>query len=131
HVRLARLGEHVLGASTLARGLDELLVDELLQRGVDRAGARAPHLGRSLGDCLDDAVAVRRSLRENRQDDGADVTAPRATPSASASATEPGAEGRHPTAQRCMDAPLGVGAVCGGTLGVVVEHGVMLLVLVM
>ena len=57
------------------RGRDEPLVLELGERGVDRAGARAPGAGAALLDLLHEAVAVARLLLEQEQDRGADVAA--------------------------------------------------------
>ena len=61
----------------LGRGLaDEVLVLELLERRVDGPGARPPDASGSLGELLDDLVAVHGLLGEQREDRGADVAAP-------------------------------------------------------
>ena len=62
--------------------LDQALVLELLERGVDGARARRPVAATALGDHLDDLVAVHRLLGEEREDGGADVAAARAAPGA-------------------------------------------------
>ena len=73
----ARLGQREDAAARFrGGGLDEAFVLELLERGVDRAGARRPVAATALGDHLDDLVAVHRLLGEERQDRGADVAAP-------------------------------------------------------
>src|SRR4051794_5401897 len=68
-------------------GLDQPLVLQLLDRRVDRAGARPPGPVAALGDLLDDLVAVellavRLGRPEDVEDRGAHVAAadPRATP---------------------------------------------------
>ena len=73
-------------------GLDQALVLELLERGVDRAGARLPDaLGAAL-DLLDELVAVLRLLLEEQEHGGADVAAPGAA-AATATAVPPGPDG--------------------------------------
>ncbi len=57
--------------------LDESLVLELLDGGVDRAGAGLPRAPGALGDLLDELVAVHLVAREDVEDGGADVTAAR------------------------------------------------------
>ncbi len=76
--------------SRFRRGrLDQALVLELLQRGIDRAGARRPVPAAALGDHLDDLVAVHRLLREERQDGGADVAPAGAATGAEKRCAEP------------------------------------------
>ena len=65
-------------------GPDQALVLELLQRRVDRAGARAPQALGALLELLHDLVAVARLLREEQQRRGADVAAARAPAPAAA-----------------------------------------------
>src|SRR5690606_2356786 len=52
---------------------DQALVGELLERRVDRAGARLPGAAAALVDLLDDLVAVARLLGEQDEDRRADV----------------------------------------------------------
>ena len=76
--------------------LDQALVLELLERGVDRAGARLPDaLGAAL-DLLDQLVAVLRLLLEQQEQGGADVAAPGAAAACAAAmaAGPPGRPGR-------------------------------------
>src|SRR5919106_2059051 len=47
---------------------DEALVLELLERGVDRAGARTPHAAASFGELLDDLVAMHGLCRQQPED---------------------------------------------------------------
>ena len=84
---LAPLGRELVGALALdLDGVDQALVLELLERGVDRAGARLPDaLGAAL-DLLDQLVAVLRLLFEQEQERGADVAAPGAGTASSAAA---------------------------------------------
>src|SRR3954453_20421145 len=83
---LAALGRELVRPLALGLGgLDQTLVLELLERGVDRAGARLPDaLGAAL-DLLDELVAVLGLLVEEEEHRGADVTAP-GTPAATATA---------------------------------------------
>jgi hypothetical protein len=61
-----------------------------LQGRVDGAGARLPQVLASLGDLLDDFVAVHRSLGEQHQDGGTNVTTAAAPAVAGASSTASG-----------------------------------------
>ena len=80
-VLAAGVGEHVAAAARLARfGLDEALVPQLLERRVDRAGARPPESAAALADLADDLVAVHRLLSQERERRGPDITAPCAAP---------------------------------------------------
>ena len=65
---------------------DEALVDQQLQRRVDRAGAGPPQALAALGDLLDHLVAVHRPLGEQSQDGRADVAALAASASAATAA---------------------------------------------
>src|SRR5262249_48421168 len=56
-------------------GLDQRLVLELLQGGIDRPGARAPDAPTALADLLNDLIAVPGLLGQQRERGGADVTA--------------------------------------------------------
>src|SRR5581483_3245347 len=67
--------EKPLGAFRFG-GDDQSLVDEQLQRRVDRAGAGPPQAVAALADLLDHLVAVHRPLGEQREDGRTDVTAP-------------------------------------------------------
>src|SRR5262249_47344178 len=58
----------------------EALVLQLLERGVDRAGAGAPNAFAALLDLLHDLVAVARLLGEQQQRRGTNVPAPRLAP---------------------------------------------------
>src|SRR5208283_3084679 len=55
-------------------GLDQALVLQLLESGVDRAGTRAPDAIGPLTDLLDDLIAVARPLSQQRQRRRPDVT---------------------------------------------------------
>ena len=68
------------------RADDQALVDQQLQRRVDRAGAGLPQFLAAFGDLLDHLVAVHRALGEQDQDGSADVTAP-AAPAVTAAAS--------------------------------------------
>jgi hypothetical protein len=68
------VGELELGSRTFARRLDQALIDQLLQRRVDRAGARLPESAGLGLDRLDEAVPVARAVCEKQQDDGANVS---------------------------------------------------------
>src|SRR6185312_17050392 len=73
-------GEAVgLAPVDLLRG-DQALVLELLQRGVDRAGAGAPGAFAALLDLLHDLVAVAGLLGEQQQCRCADVASARLAP---------------------------------------------------
>src|SRR5205807_3647390 len=82
----ARVGEREQLASVLLLGADQPLVLQLRERGVDRAGARAPRAAAALLDLLHDLVAVARLLREQQQRRRADV-APAGAPPARARTT--------------------------------------------
>jgi hypothetical protein len=84
--------EELLAASGFGRG-DEPLIDEQLQRRIDRARARTPQAVAALGDLLDHFVAVHWPLGQQRKDRGANITA---TPSSAAAVTAAtaGAEAR-------------------------------------
>ena len=71
----AALGGQRVGLATLAGLLDQPLVLELLEGGVDRAGARAPDAVGALLDLLHQAVAVAGLLGEQEEQGGADVAA--------------------------------------------------------
>src|SRR5204863_1458722 len=60
-----------------------------LERGVHRAGARAPHSAGTGVDLLDHLVPVHRPLGQQRQDRGADIAAPAALPAAAVVAVVP------------------------------------------
>ena len=81
----ALVGQRERLAPVVLGGTDEALVLQLRQRGVDRAGARAPDAAAALLELLHQAVAVAGLLGEQQEDRGADVTAPR-TPAATAAA---------------------------------------------
>jgi len=78
HVGLAAGGEGEDAAAGLLLGADQPLVLELLERGVDGAGAGPPDAAAALLQLLHDLVAVARLLGEQGQDGGAHVAAPRA-----------------------------------------------------
>ena len=89
--RAPRVGEGVdLAAGLRGGGLDQALVLEQLQGGVDRAGARRPLAAAALRDHLDDLVAVHRLLGEQGEDRGAHVAAARAPARAEAGAAGAG-----------------------------------------
>ena len=89
--RPARLGQREDAPAGLGvGGLDQPFVLELLERRVDRAGARRPVAAAALRDHLDDLVAVHRLLGEERQDRGADVAAAGAPARAEERAAEAG-----------------------------------------
>src|SRR4029079_3779028 len=72
-VRAALVGERVRAPAVLLLRAHQALVLELLERGVDRAGARLPvALGAAL-DLLDQLVAVLRVLGQQEQQGGANV----------------------------------------------------------
>jgi hypothetical protein len=75
-VRAPLVGERVRAPAVLLLRAHQALVLELLERGIDRAGARLPvALGAAL-DLLDQLVAVLRVLGEQEQEGGADVAPP-------------------------------------------------------
>ena len=102
----AAVGEPERVLALVVEGLDEALVLQLVQRGVDRARAGAPQALGSLGEGLHHLVAVHRLLGEQGQDRLADLAA------AVASATPAGAEGAagHPA----WAAGEGAGSEAGG-----------------
>ena len=76
-VRLALRGQRVPAAPALGGlGLDQSLVLELLEGGIDRPGAGPPHSAAALADLLDDLVAVPGLLGQQRERGRADVAAP-------------------------------------------------------
>ena len=74
--RPASVSANSLRPSVSSRA-DQALVLELLQRRIDRAGARAPDAVTALLDLLHDLVAVARLLGEQQQRRRADVAAAR------------------------------------------------------
>src|ERR1700722_4318241 len=80
--------EHLAGAAALARA-DQALVLELLQRWVDRTGARTPHPVAALLHLLHDLVAVAWLLGQQQQRRGANVSAPGLAPATEATAPRP------------------------------------------
>src|SRR4051794_7962372 len=90
HIGAALLGERVVAAA-LAAARDQPLVHELLERRIDRAGARAPAPLSALRDGADESVPVGRGVGQQRQEHEPDVAAASATASAGARA-EAGAE---------------------------------------
>ena len=111
--RATVVGQREDAPSGLGGGrLDQALVLELLERGIDRAGARRPVAAAALGDHLDDLVAVHRLLGEEREDGGADVAA--ACPAA-------GAEERRRT-RRSRRVPSPVAPVAVGAVGPLAGH---------
>jgi len=79
--RPTRVGQPVRPTTFGRRDRDESLILELLQDGIDRPGARTPHLLGALAELLDELVAVAVALFEQYEDRRADVTAPLATTS--------------------------------------------------
>jgi hypothetical protein len=76
HVLTALVGQDVAPAAAVTGlGDDQALVLELLQRRVDRAGARPPDSPAPLADLLDDLVPVHRLLGQQGQRRRADVPA--------------------------------------------------------
>ncbi len=75
-VGATRLREDEALAALVRVGLDEALVLELGERGVDRAGARPPDALAAALDLLHEAVAVARLLVEQHEQGGSDVAAP-------------------------------------------------------
>src|SRR3546814_240107 len=75
-VRLPGIGEVQQAASLGVAALDQALVLELLDRRVDRAGARLPRPLAALGDLLDHLISVHRLLGEDGEDRGAYVATP-------------------------------------------------------
>ena len=74
YVGLALRGQRVPAAPALGRlGLDQRLVLELLQGGIDRPGAGPPHAAAALADLLDDLIAVPGLLGQQRERGGADI----------------------------------------------------------
>src|SRR5260221_3980781 len=95
NVGAALLGQPVAPATAVARlGADQALVLELLQRGIDRTGARTPHAVAPLADRLDDLVAIHRLLGQQRQRRRTDVASlcPRPAHPAQARIAKPGPE---------------------------------------
>ena len=88
-VRLAGVGQGERRAALAGLGADEPLVLELLERRVDRAGARAPGAVAAALDLLHQAVAGLRLLVEQDQQRGADVAAAHAPPPSAAPAARP------------------------------------------
>src|SRR5262249_44275992 len=76
-VRAPFVGERVRAPTVLLLRAHQALVLELLERGVDRAGARLPVAVRAALDLLDQLVAVLRRLGEQEQQGGAHVASPR------------------------------------------------------
>ena len=74
-VLAAGVGERGELAAGVGGDDDEALVLELVERGIDRAGARRPPAAAALGDGLHELVAVPRLLGEQQQHGRADVTA--------------------------------------------------------
>src|SRR3954454_9040076 len=93
-VLAARVGESEHAAGAFLRRLDKALVLELGERGVDRAGARAPDSLAALLDLLHERVAVARLLGKEQQDGGADVAARCAAAAGAEGRAEAGAEAR-------------------------------------
>jgi hypothetical protein len=83
-VRAPGVGELVDGAAFAGLAADQALVGEELERGVDRAGARAPGALAALLELLHHLVAVARLFAEQEQDGGADVAAAHAPPASEA-----------------------------------------------
>ena len=71
----SRVGDRGQLAARLAGDRDEALVLELVERRVDRAGARRPTATGAVGDRLHELVPVHRLLDEQHQHGGADVAA--------------------------------------------------------
>jgi hypothetical protein len=104
-------------------------VDDLLERRVDRTGARLPGASGALGDGLDDGVAVLWPFGEQAEDGEADV-APTSTLTAGAEATaeartEPGPAEAGATEPRteATAAATAVFVVTAGEAGAVVLAG--------
>src|SRR6516164_3770793 len=77
HILAPLGGQRVALAAALRRlSLDQALILQLLEGGVDRPRAGLPDAATALGDLLDELVAVPRLLGEQRQRRGPDVTAP-------------------------------------------------------
>src|SRR5262249_28747348 len=72
--------------------LDQALVLQLLEGGVDRPRAGLPDAATTLGDLLDQLVAVPRLLGEQRQRRGPDVAAPHPRPTVHPALGTPGAD---------------------------------------
>src|SRR5260221_8647130 len=95
NVGAALLGQPVAPATAVARlGAGQALALELLQRGLDRTGARTPHAVAPLADRLDDLVAIHRLLGQQRQRRRTDVASlcPRPAHPAQARIAKPGPE---------------------------------------
>src|SRR4029453_18732113 len=97
-VRAALVGELEGAPSGGLVAVDEPLVLELRERGVDRARAGAPDAAAALLELLHELVAVARLLLEQEQDRRAEVAAarPLAAPAGPERAEAAGAEGDGP-----------------------------------
>src|SRR5215467_4614082 len=81
-----------ISAALRRLSLDQALVLQLLEGGVDRPRAGLPDAATALGDLLDQLVAIPRLLGEQRQRRGSDVTAPHARPTVHPALGPPGAD---------------------------------------
>jgi len=73
HVSFAGFGEGELGAPALTNRCDQIFVDELLQRRVNRTRAGTPGPGSLFGDCLNQPVPVGGGFGEEGKNGGADI----------------------------------------------------------
>lgn len=127
HIGAARIRELVFGPAALADGRDKALVDELLEGGVDGAGAGAPRAVRLLGDGLDEAVAVRGRLGQEGEERRADIAASCATAAAAEGAAEAGAKARSETGPETEAGPEAATVAAGSASlpGVLMAGGVV------
>src|SRR5215472_1496121 len=121
HILAPLGGQRVALAAALRRlSLDQALVLQLLEGGVDRPWAGLPDAATALGDLLDQLVAVPRLLGEQRQRRGPDVTAPHPRPTVHFALGPPGADTeahRAPGTPRAATAPRAAGpaTACAAT----------------
>src|SRR5439155_17896728 len=89
-MRAAGVGELVDRAALARLAANQAFVREELERGIDRAGARAPGALAPLLELLHHLVAVPRLLFEQKQDRGADVAAAHPPAAVAEARAEPG-----------------------------------------
>src|SRR5690606_32199970 len=103
---------------------DEPLVDELLERRVDRAGARPPGAFAAGEDALDEPVAVARVLGEQRQDRAAHVALAGASAEAARAEARAAEEAHVVGAGAAGHTEAGAAVVAAHRSGVLVSHAV-------
>jgi hypothetical protein len=91
--------EKLLAAVTFACH-QQALVDQQLQRRVDRAGAGPPQVLAALGDLLDHLVAMHWPLGQELEDRGADIATLAASPTAAPASARTGPESEAEAATR-------------------------------